>query len=467
MSVDARAIVQEFEGARLGDRRLEQRLVATAVALAGSPDSSFPRATRTPAALRGTYRFVNHEHITPDRIISPHREQTRRRAEAAGVMLAIHDTTQLEFNGEDDREGLGFVRSENDQGFSLHCALAVAGDGSRRPLGVLAHRTWVRTERKPKRRRGGETFADANRESLRWIEQVREVEDSIGNLRTIHVMDREADAFPLLQDMTSNDWRFVVRMRQDRAVLDECDERDGHASEAIAFGAWQVSMAVPISKRAARKIPQQQRDARNERVAKLAVKTARIRLKAPIYMPADRREAVDVHVVHAIELGPPDDDPVSWVLLTNEPVATAEQALAVLEIYRTRWLIEEFFKALKTGCAIEKRQLESYDGLANALALFLPIAWQLLLLRNLHRTEASAPAARVLTPTQIDVLRAQLPKLVPPQPTVDDVLRAVAYLGGHYVKQPPGWQSLGHGMERLLDLERGWLLAKHSPASCG
>ena len=467
MSVDAAAIAREFEGARLGDRRLEQRLVATAVALAASPEASFPRATRTAAALRGTYRFVNHERITPEKILAPHRQLTRRRAHEAGVMLAIHDTTQLEFSGEDERDGLGFVRSEDDQGFSLHCTLAVAGDGTRRPLGVVAHRTWVRTEHKPKGRRGGETFADAKRESLRWGEQVREVEDLVGGLRTIHVMDREADAFPLLQDLTSNEWRFVVRMRQDRVVLDEFDDRDGHASEAIAFGAWEVSMAVPISKRAQRTIPQQRRERRDERVAKLAVKTSKIRLKPPEYMPVERRDPVELHVVHAIELGAPDRDPLSWVLLTNEPVATAEQVLAVLEIYRTRWLIEEFFKALKTGCAIQKRQLESYDGLANALALFLPIAWQLLLLRNLHRTEPAAPATLVLTPTQIEVLRAQLPKLVPTSPTVDQALRAVAYLGGHYVKQPPGWQTLGHGLERLLDLERGWLLARSSPEGCG
>jgi hypothetical protein len=131
----------------------------------------------------------------------------------------------------------------------------------------------------------------------------------------------------------------------------------------------------------------------------------------------------------------------------------------VIEIYRTRWLIEELFKALKTGCAIEKRQLESYEALTNALAMFLPIAWQLLLLRSMERTETSAVAKEALTPTQIQILRARVPKF-PADPTVSDALRAVAYMGGHFVKTPPGWMVLGRGLVKLLDLEAGFLLAQ-------
>ena len=121
-------------------------------------------------------------------------------------------------------------------------------------------------------------------------------------------------------------------------------------------------------------------------------------------------------------------------------------------------MIEEFFKALKTGCAVEKRQHESLHALLNAVAICLPIAWNLLLLRNLARSTPEAPATEVLTPTQIDVLRACASPKLDRTPTVRQVLFAVAALGGHLKNNgEPGWQVLGRGMEYLLTLEIGWL----------
>jgi hypothetical protein len=175
-----------------------------------------------------------------------------------------------------------------------------------------------------------------------------------------------------------------------------------------------------------------------------------------------------VNVVHAIELDPPAGcEAVSWVLLTTEPVASREDILRVLKAYRARWLIEEFFKALKTGCKVQQMQLETYHGLTNGLAIFLPIAWQALLLRSTHRNEPAAPAERVLSPTQIAVLRAKLPKLMPARATVDDALRAVAYVGGHFIKKLPGWQVLCRGFEELLMIEEGWKLAQELQKNCG
>ena len=109
--------------------------------------------------------------------------------------------------------------------------------------------------------------------------------------------------------------------------------------------------------------------------------------------------------------------------------------------------------------AFEKRQLESYDTLTVALGIFLPIARQLLLLRHQADHTTDEPAERVLSPVQLDVLRARVPHLVPLKPSAADALRAVAYLGGHFIKRRPGWLVLGRGLQTLLDLEVGWRLA--------
>ena len=89
----------------------------------------------------------------------------------------------------------------------------------------------------------------------------------------------------------------------------------------------------------------------------------------------------------------------------DERIDTVDNVLQIVEWYRTRWLIEEFFKCLKTGCAYQKRQLESLDTLLVALALLAPIAWQLLLMRHLAREYPETRATVALTPRQIAILR--------------------------------------------------------------
>ncbi|WP_437987523.1 hypothetical protein [Sorangium sp. So ce117] len=119
------------------------------------------------------------------------------------------------------------------------------------------------------------------------------------------------------------------------------------------------------------------------------------------------------------------------------------------------------FKALKTGCAYEKRQAEDLHGLRNVLALCAPIAWQLLLLRSETRREPDRPAAAALTTTEIEVLRTFARKPLPAQPTVRDALLAIAALGGPLERNgEPEWQALGHGYEQFLVLVQGWSAAK-------
>jgi hypothetical protein len=163
--------------------------------------------------------------------------------------------------------------------------------------------------------------------------------------------------------------------------------------------------------------------------------------------------------VHVREIDAPDDaDPVEWLLATTDPASSVQEVRSIVESYRTRWVIEEFFKALKTGCAIEKRQHESYDALLKMVAVCLPIAWRMLLLRALARAQPDAPATTALTPSQIAVLVACSSTRLPTSPSAKQAFDAIAVLGGHHKSNGhPGWLVLGRGMDYLLTLERGWL----------
>ena len=169
-----------------------------------------------------------------------------------------------------------------------------------------------------------------------------------------------------------------------------------------------------------------------------------------------------MNVVRVWEQAPPRGEaPVEWVLLTTDPIATEEQILKIVDRYRARWTIEEYFKALKTGCAYESRQLEDHRSMANALAVFAPIACTLLDLRSEARRVPDAPAEATLTKSQIEVLRALGRVPLSEQPTLRDALLAVAALGGHIKwNGDPGWLTLARGYADLMMLTAGWEAAK-------
>jgi Transposase DDE domain len=165
-----------------------------------------------------------------------------------------------------------------------------------------------------------------------------------------------------------------------------------------------------------------------------------------------------LNVIHVFEPKPPPGQPaVEWFLLTNLPVDTPEEIAFAVDCYRGRWTIEEFFKALKTGCQYERRQLESATSLLNALAILAPVAWRLLLLRHLARGDDKSQAISALTPKQLEVLRAVSRRPLPRRPSAKEAMLAVASLGGHLKSNgDPGWLVLGRGLHDLLLLELGW-----------
>jgi hypothetical protein len=458
-------IRREFVGAELGDARLSDRLLAVADSLAGAPDRSLPQAIRSRGQLEAAYRLFGHDRVTLGRILEPHFGQTCARIAQHRIALAVHDTSALEYSGE--RSGLGPLGGAKHRGFLLHATLAVTADGLRQPLGVLAARTWARPETKRPKRNGramsGPEYARiTEKESQRWAEQIEETEARVGEAaQLIHLADREGDAYLLLQALHDKHRRYVIRAARDRRI-EEHDEDATRLAEACARAEHVIEFEVPIAPRKAPKAPRAAKthQARESRLARLAVSAIVVDLVQPPYL--GRGKSLRVNVVYVRELDAPADAPsLQWVLYTSEPIDTLQDRLAVIEYYRARWLIEEFFKALKTGCQIEKLQLESYESLTNALGVYLPIAWACLALRTVSRTRPTEPATAVLSPTQLQVLRRFGSHKLPAEPTVRDALIAVAVFGGYIPhRKPPGWLTLARGMQDLLRYELVWDAAK-------
>lgn len=441
----------EVEGSEFGDSRLGKRHLKLAELLAKDPSQSFPKATGTDAELEATYRFLNNRSVTPERILEPHYGATLQRCAALPSVLIAHDTTDLGFGTS--RPGLARGRGKENDSFLGHFALAVTA--TREALGVIGLETLFRSS-------GGKSTP---KESRRWHALVGDVVDRIdGRFEAIHVMDREADAYELLALLVARKQRFVIRQQFDRAVTFEGKALRTRA--AMEGAPVLLEREVRLTRRAAGKKSRtppkrtKKHPPRPERAAQLEVTARRFDVKRPVHLgtlpPHLKLNVVLVHEPNA----PAGLEPVDWCLITTEAIETAEDVAAIVDAYRARWVIEEYFKALKTGCAFEKRQLETRAAILNALALFAPIAWQLLVLRQLSRDRTDTPADSVLSPLKLRLLQGHKRTKLPEGATVREAMLAIAALGGHIKNNgDPGWIVLGRGYEDLLLLEQGAAIA--------
>jgi hypothetical protein len=451
-------ISREYADASLGDARRSQRLVALGCQLAKNPALSFPKAMKSEARLEGAYRFLSNASIDPGAMLAPHTAATRKRARKYSTVLAIHDTTEFVFSGLQKRRGLGTTNTKN-QGFFCHSALLVAPGEARLPLGVAAVQSWSREGKRTPMHTSQRTL-DPKRESVRWIDQALNIEDELQHGALVHIMDREADFFELLSRFVTEKVRFVVRAMGNRKVQPEDVAERLRIAEIPGTLRTRCTRTVPVSRRSKKKQPGGSRYHRPRiaRKARLSFSASKTTVTRPAYAPSEFPEQISVNLVCVHEEGAPrGEQSVDWVLLTSEPIETRADILQIVDFYRARWTVEEFFKALKSGCSFEQRQLESLAALRRALALFVPIAWRLLLLRSLARSAPGARLSRLLDCTLISVLRVVSPVPLPKSPTVREGLAAVAAMGGHLKRNgEPGWQTLADGYHQLLFLAVGW-----------
>jgi len=460
-------IADEFRDAKLGDPRRSRRLQWLAEQVGQSPGLSFPKIASTPSELEAMYRFFGSEHVQWEAVLAPHVEATVARCEAERVVVVVHDTTEFSFPTEDAREGMGYLAG-GSRGFEGHFALAVSTEDAGVPLGVLGMLPHVRSQRS---RKPGEPRVKRPKrprhelEADRWRKLAVSTERLVAETtKKVHVMDSAADSYPLYCELIDENISFVIRGHYDRHL-----EGKVPLSEHLAAVESRMFREVPISARKGHAAKHRIRSAitRNARQATLHIKATNLELPRPLH---DKESApmLSLNVVQVREHDAPDGMvPVEWTLLTTEPVDTPEAVERVVDMYRARWRIEELFKALKTGCAYESRQLMSMHALLNALAVLTPIAWRLLVLRHLSRTAEDTPATDILTPEEVVILRAMSKRVrLGSSPTVRDALCAIAGLGGHLKQNgPPGWQTIWAGFGTFSIAVEAWRAARTSDQS--
>lgn len=438
-----------------------------------APDASFPDMTSDDGELEALYRLVNNDKVTPEKLLRPHFEATGRRAASANRVVVAHDTTGFSFGGETERYGLGRMKSasaHHSQGFYGHFALVADGD-SGVPLGVIGMVPVVRTGEPVPYPDEQSKRHERVREFERWSDLIDESCRRLKDCQAIHVMDREADAYELFCKLAEKPADFVIRSKDDR-ILDvprSDKQQPRHLHAAIERGRYVMTREVELSTKRPDKLGRLRKaSGRMKRLAKLEVTVTQVDIRHPPYVAGKSRKgstlprAVPVNVVSVREVDAPNgQSPVDWVLLTTLPIDDMAQVSLVIDCYRRRWLIEEYFKCIKKGCAYETRQLESKHALLNALALFVPIAWRLLTLRTLARETPDEPASVILSKRQLVILKARGKRPMSQVPTLREAMLAIAAEGGHIKNNgDPGWQVLARGYVKLLHMELGYILAE-------
>jgi hypothetical protein len=372
----------------------------------------------------------------------------------AGDLLIIHDTTELDYSQRHSLKQLGPIGGGYNRGYLCHNSLVVEPE-SRHVVGlinqVLHRRPASATPQGEKSLRKRKSAGlKRRRESQLWLAGVAAVPEHLcpAGCRWIDVCDRGADTFEFHEAEQRRQRPYVVRSSANRLI---------HTTEApkpdAKLHTWMRKQAAWGQRTLAIKA----RDQRTARTATLKYAAARVWLAAP-RQRRGRHSSVPlpVWVVRVWEVDAPrNEELLEWFLLSSVPVHTPADAKQVIDWYETRWVIEEYHKALKTGMGLEDLQFRSETRLEPAIAVLSVTALTLLNLRAAaQRPDADRrPAEEVIDPLYVEVLdcwrnrRRSVSAM-----TVREFLLALGRLGGHQNRRRdgmPGWQTLWQGWNQL------------------
>lgn len=455
-------IEQELLESEFGDVRLRKRFRKLVEQLAEGVGKSIPWACQDWANTKAAYRFFSNQGVSEEKILAGHFQATRERLPSGeSLILVLHDTTEFSYQREDkaaigliskaavrkDRQGqpIFFINC----GICLHSSLVVTTAGL--PLGLAAVKFWSRKQFKGlKQRRKAHTAPIEGKESVRWLENLRESTEQLEQPgRCVHVGDQESDIYELFAMAQQLGTHFLVRTRADRLADGGPETVTKKMQQAPCRGLYQIQL-------------RNQKGEVSEVV--LEIRYRRLRIQAP-KGKKKRYPALTVNVVEAQERGTPRGrEPIDWKLITDLPVGSRAAAIEKVQWYAQRWKIETFHKILKSGCKAEEAKLRTAARLVNLLAVLCILGWRIFWLTMTNRIAPSGSPELVFTTLELRVLD----RLVPDKPNVGRRKRSLtryltklAQLGGYLARNsdsPPGNMVIWRGLSRLVDIELGVMI---------
>jgi hypothetical protein len=493
---------EEFGRVRLSDTRLRTRLCTVARDMCDHMGAPIPAACGGDAVkTQGAYRFMANEQVDMGTIVQPHTEATLERLQGHKVVLAVDDTTTVNYTGHAPDEGMGPIGTKRDRalGLILHSTMAFTPEGT--PLGLLDVQCWARDPATAGKRHRRKELPTGEKESAKWIRSyvaVAAVQALCPETTLVCMGDRESDLWDLFAEAATRQGgpELLIRAEKSRgrqverdAELEREVEAEYQAELALEAGSeakheaetepesesqqdaeppekpdhlylWEHMAEVQVAGEIEVLVPT--RHKQPGRTARVQVRFARVTLKAP----KDKQPlGHSVWAVFAQEADAPRNvkEPLEWMLLTTVPTDDFEAAVERLHWYVRRWGIEVFHRTIKSGCRIEDRRLNTVDRIKNCLAIDLVIAWRVFTLAMQARETPDAPCDTLLTPTEWRVLNALHAREATPgvPPTLRQAVRWIAALGGFLGRKcdnEPGTTTLWRGLIILAAMAAGYML---------
>ena len=442
---------EEFGGCALPDARLQKRLLLLARDFYARPTGNVAQACASRAKTKAAYRFLDHDQTTMDALLQPHYRATEARVHAQAIVLAVQDTTSLNYTAHAATEGMGPIGSDvnGPQGLHLHSTLAFSTQGT--PLGFLDAQCWSRDPDDFGKKARRHSVPIEEKESFKWLKSLRAVaavQARCPGTTLVSVGDREADLYELFEEAMAHPKgpKLLVRAKHNRQLHDEQQRL------------WETIQSRPVDGIQILQVPRQ--GSRAARTAHMSVRSARVSLLAPTRrngpsLPVWAVFAQEQHVPVGVKA-------LEWMLLTTVPVTCFEQATEKLMWYARRWGIEVLHRTLKSGCRIERRQLGQADRIEACLAIDLVVAWRIYYLNKLGREVPQAPCTVYFEEAEwkaLMVFTTNKPVAPAQPPTLREAIRRVATLGGFLGRKSdgePGTQTLWIGLQRLDDIVTMW-----------
>ena len=448
---------EELKDTGLPDKRLNQRLVKIVEQACSQPNASIPQASGDWTKTKATYDFWKSNRFDYEDILEGHRQKTAQRAEQEDLVLVVQDTSDFNFTHHKSKawkKGFGQTCSQTYvRGLKVHSSLVVSAQGI--PLGVSDLQIWTREPKKKQKQKIKKNLGE--KESKRWLRGLLDAELTLPSTTTIvTVTDREGDIFELLALPRAENSHLLIRAKHNRRVESEWQYLKESLSKSECQG--QLEIAVPS------------RDGKTNRRATLSLRYSPMTIMAPEGRTGKQnKEAIRLNVISAVEESPGrGEKAINWLLLTTLSVENYSSAVTCLRWYSYRWLIERYHYALKSGCGIEKLQLETAERIKKALATDAIVAWRLLWLLYESRKNPNSSCANVFSQDEWQSLYCYIHKKANPPtkpPKIKTIIIWIAKLGGFLGRKndgEPGIKCLWKGIRRLFDIAQSRQLAKSS-----